>query len=264
MNKYVGILRHYDNVPIVGNRKIARTESTDAVKWTKSTTIIEGTPLNQLHDMTIFRDGGVYLGLLGCMNYPSMKSRDGVRQHIELAWSPDSYKWYRISPGTPLIAPTPTKETKYGKMPYDWGGIFTSHPIFRDGEIQIYYGACNWYFFDWRKGSLALATLRADGWAGYEQIDRTKPASITTTRIVCVGNNLRLSADVAPGGSIQVTLLDAENDKLAESKKLVAETATSAEVQWTDGFSFGSVQGDKIRLRFDLKDAKLYSFSFRD
>jgi len=150
LNKYVGILRHYDRVPITGNRKIARSESADSVKWAKSTTILEGTPLKQLHDMTIFRDGGVYLGLLGCMNYPSMKSRDGVRQHVELAWSPDSYKWYRISPGTPLIAPTPTEETKYGKMPYDWGCIFTSTPIFREGEIQIYYGASDeWHCRDW-------------------------------------------------------------------------------------------------------------------
>ena len=99
LKKYVGILRHYDPIPVTGNRKIARTESVDSVTWTKSETIIEGTPQNQLHDMVIFRDGGVYLGLLGCMNYPSKETRNGVRQHIELAWSPDSYKWHRINPG---------------------------------------------------------------------------------------------------------------------------------------------------------------------
>lgn len=263
IQKYIGIVRHYDNVPIVGNRKIARTESADAVKWTKSKLIVEGTPLKQLHDMVIFRDGGVYLGLLGMMHYPSMKSKDGVRQHVELAWSGDSYTWHRICPGTPLIGPTPTKETKYGKMPYDWGCIFPSAPVFRDGEIQIYYGACDWYFFDWRKSGLALATLRPDGWAGYEQIDGNKPASITTTPVVCAGDKLRLSADVSRSGSIKVTILDKDNKKLAVGEPM-KQTVTDAQVKWPKGFSLEKLKGKRIKLKFELRDAKLYSFSFSD
>ena len=171
LKKYVGILRHYDPIPVTGNRKIARTESVDSVTWTKSETIIEGTPQNQLHDMVIFRDGGVYLGLLGCMNYPSKETRNGVRQHIELAWSPDSYKWHRINPGTPFISNSKSNNNEYGKMPYDWGCVFPSAPVFVDDEIRIYYGASDWYFFDWRKGGLALATLGKDRWAGYEPLN---------------------------------------------------------------------------------------------
>ena len=38
--------------------------------------IIEGTPKNQMHDMVIFRAGGVFLGLLGVMDYPSVKSME--------------------------------------------------------------------------------------------------------------------------------------------------------------------------------------------
>ena len=41
LKKYVGILRHYDPIPVTGNRKIARTESIDSVTWTKSETIIK-------------------------------------------------------------------------------------------------------------------------------------------------------------------------------------------------------------------------------
>ena len=109
LQKYVGIVRHYDRFPVVGNRKIARTESADGLKWARSELIIEGTPKNQMHDMVIFRAGGVFLGLLGVMDYPSVKSMEGVRQQIELAWSPDTYTWYRVLPGTPMIAKTPTK-----------------------------------------------------------------------------------------------------------------------------------------------------------
>lgn len=259
--KYVGIVRHYDDLPITGHRKIARTESADAVNWTRSTTVMEGTPLNQLHDMSIFRDGGVFLGLVGCMNYPSKESREGVRQHVELAWSPDSYTWHRISPGIPLIGPTEGGETKFGKMPYDWGNSFAAQPIIRDDEIRIYYGASDWYFFDWRKGSLALATLRKDGWAGYEQIDSEKVATITTTPVKWSGSDLRLTADVFEGGSVRVMLLDDTGEQLAVGEPLT-QTVTDAVVEWGNGFSSKDLEGRRIRCRFDLSAAKLYSFSF--
>ncbi len=263
LNKYVGILRHYDPVPITGNRKIARTDSDDAVTWTKSKTILEGTPLRQLHDMTIFRAGGVYLGLLGCMNYPSKKSRHGVRQHIELAWSPDSYKWHRISPGTPLIGHTPATAEQYGAMPYDWGALFPAAPVFLENEIRIYYGGSDWYFFDWRKGHLALATLRPDGWAGYRQIDKRKSAVVTTTPVACGGGKLRVSADVAAGGFIRVALLDKDRQKLAVGVRLT-QTVTAAEIEWPPGFSLESRSGELVRLEFELIGGQLYSFSFQE
>ena len=48
-------------------------------------------------------------------------------------------------------------------MPYDWGAMFPSQPVIREKEVQIFYGASDWYFFDWRKSGLALATLRLGG-----------------------------------------------------------------------------------------------------
>jgi len=148
-------------------------------------------------------------------------------------------------------------------MPYDWGTIFASAPIFLDDEIRIYYGACDWYFFDWRKSGLALATLRADGWAGFEQIDGKKPATITTKPVVFAGDKLQLSADFSGSGSIKVTLLDKDSNKLAAGQP-IKQTVTDAEVKWPRGFSLEKLRGKQIRLRFELGYAKLYSFSFSD
>ena len=259
LRKYIGIVRHYDKFPVVGNRKIARTESLDAVKWTRSTLAIEGSPQLQTHDMVIFRAGRVFLGLLGMMRYPSLKSRHGVRQHIELAWSPDSTTWHRICPGTPLVGHTAAKEKKYGAMPCDWGAMFPSTPVILDREIRIYYGASDWYFFDWRKGGLALATLRPDGWAGFEPVAADRPASITTTPLPCFGGSLRLSADVSGSGTIRVALLDENNKALAVSEPLTG-SATDAELKWRGGFSLAELAGNRIRLKFELRAAKLYSF----
>ena len=249
LGKYIGILRHYDPLPITGHRKIARTESYDAVHWTKSKTILTGTPLKQLHDMVIFRDGGVFLGLVGCMHYPSKQSRHGVRQHIELAWSPDSYKWYRISPGTPFIAGTPSNRRVYGKMPHDWGVMFPSAPVFRKDEVRIYYGASDWYFFDWRKGCLALATIGRDRWAGYQPIDARESAVVVTKPFAGPMNRLRVTADVGPGGFVRVSLGNAIG-------RVISRSVTNTQVQWLDSVK------SKGKLRFELKNAKLYSFGF--
>ncbi len=211
--------------------------------------------------MVLFRDGGVYLGLLGVMHYPSAKSREGVRQHIELAWSPDSYNWHRIAEGTPLIANTPRAEKKYGTMPYDWGAMFPSQPVFRDDGIRIYYGASDWYFFDWRKSGLALATLRKDGWAGYQPVDRSRPAVVTTTSLSRQPGNLRLTADIEPGGSIRVALLDGNHNELATSAP-ITRTVTDHEVRWPAGTPLEKIENATLRFRFELLHAKLYSFAF--
>ena len=259
LKRYVGILRHYDPIPVTGNRKVARTESLDSVTWTKSETIIEGTPQDQLHDMVIFRDGGVYLGLLGCMNYPSKETRNGVRQHIELAWSPDSYKWHRINPGTPFISNSKSNNNEYGKMPYDWGCVFPSAPVFVDDEIRIYYGASDWYFFDWRKGGLALATLDKNRWAGYEAINDIEPAVVTTIPM-SLSNKIFISADVQPQGSVNVGILDENGNKVMESQT-VTKSCTDLEIVLTQSIELSNT--NKLRIQFTLNQSKIYSYSIR-
>ena len=259
LKRYVGILRHYDPIPVTGNRKIARTESIDSVTWTKSETIIEGTPQDQLHDMVIFRDGGVYLGLLGCMNYPSKETRNGVRQHIELAWSPDSYKWHRINPGTPFISNSKSNNNEYGKMPYDWGCVFPSAPVFVDDEIRIYYGASDWYFFDWRKGGLALATLDKNRWAGYEAINDIEPAVVTTTPLK-LDNHIHITADVGKVGLIVVNVLDQKGEILVSSEGI---KNSCTEFKLNFGRQYNNINGSKCRIQFIINRAKIYSFRTR-
>ncbi len=254
--KYIGITRLKTDVRLVG-----RTESSDFVNWTKAKVVLQGvSPQLQTHDMVVFPAGGVYIGLLGIMEFPREKSNYNVKQHVELAWSPDTVTWHRIQQGTPFIPHSPGANETYGKMPYDWGTIFASAPIFLDDEVRIYYGACDWYFFDWRKGYLALARLRPDGWAGYEQEAGNKPAIITTTPVVCTGGMLRLCADVDKKGFVKVTLID-KNGILAQSR-IIKKTVTDGAVKWLDKFSLKNLRGKDVRLRFELKNAKLYSFNF--
>ena len=244
-------------------RLVARTESSDFVNWTKAEIVLQGPGRHrQTHDMVVFPTGGVYIGLLGVMEFPE-DDDDRVKQHVELAWSPDSVEWHRIQEETPFIGHTPSEEERYGAMPYDWGTIFASAPVFLDDEVRLYYGACDWFFFDWRRGFLAMATLRPDGWAGYEQVSAEAPAIVTTTPVAWTGKELHLTADVGEGGGVKVTLLGEGGGKLAESRP-IGTTATDAQVEWPDGSPGENLKGKTVRLRFEVRNAKLYSFCFSE
>jgi hypothetical protein len=200
--------------------------------------------------MPVFFHGGVYLGLVAII-YPQED-----RVWCELTWSPDTVTWHRICPDTPLIA------NSQKELAYDWGCVYAgAYPVFLEDQIRIYYGGSDWHHDNWRNAFLCMATLRPDGFAGYEPIEGNQSARIKTTPITCAGDTLRLTADVSDNGSIKVVVLDEHQNKLAESESMTT-TATDAEVRWKAGFSVGKNQGRAIRLRFDLRDSKLYSFSF--
>jgi len=249
LGKYVGITRTWGQQ----GRQVARTESDDFLKWTKAKVVLEGTDRgHQTYAMPTFFHGGVYLGLVAVI-YPKED-----RVWCELAWSPDTVTWHRVCPDTPLIA------NSEKEMAYDWGCVYAgAYPVFLKDQIRIYYGGSDWHHGNWRNAFLCLATLRPDGFAGYEPVDSNKPALITTTPIACTGKKLRLSADVRQSGSIKVTVLDRQNKELAEGEPMT-ETVTDGEVPWKEGFSLDTLQGNEIRLQFELRDSKLYSFSFHE
>ena len=165
LGKYVLITRRWGGAKTTGrygrggHRQKVRSESEDFLEWSKTELVIEGLDLDrQIHDMIVIPHAGVYLGLVGLFDI------EASRQWCELAWSPDSKQWHRIQPGKPLIANGPVMGD------YDWGCIFASKPIVMKDEILLYYGANDGRFMAWRNGYLALARLRPDGFAGYEQI----------------------------------------------------------------------------------------------
>lgn len=258
LKKYILITRHWGGANTtgrygrMGHRQKVRSESSDFLNWSKTELVIEGLDLRrQIHDMPVVRHAGVYLGMVGLFDI------EASRQWCELAWSPDSKVWHRLQPGTPLIPNGPVMGD------YDWGCIFAAKPIIEKDRIRIYYGANDGRFMGWRNGYLALAWLRADGFAGYEQLagGSNKTGSITTKPVGVVNGSLALNADVAPSGFVKITALDQDNGILGESK-LISKTVTDAPISWKGGFSLRDLIGKKIKLKFELRDAKLFSFSF--
>jgi len=241
LGKYVGITRTWGRQ----GRQVARTESDDFLKWTKANVVLEGTDKgHQTYAMPTFFHGGVYLGLVAII-YPKED-----RVWAELTWSPDTVQWNRVCPDTPLIA------NSEKEMAYDWGCVYAgAYPVFLEDEIRIYYGGSDWHHGNWRNAFLCMATLRPDGFAGYQQESKDGPAILTTTSIPRSGQTLRITADVAEGGSIKVIALD-KDGKIIASAEPVSTTVTDRSLKWQNELEAGSV-----RLRFELSNAKLYSFS---
>ena len=260
LGKYVLITRRWGGATTAGrygrkgHRQTVRSESEDFLKWSETEHVIEGLDLrNQIHDMLVIPHAGLYVGMVGLFDI------EASRQWCELAWSPDSRQWHRIQPGKPLIPNGPVMGD------YDWGCIFASKPIVMKDEVLLYYGANDGRFMGWRNGYLALARLRPDGFAGYEQIagGSNKTGSFTTKAISVVGNSLCVSADVAPSGFVKVTLLDKDNIPAAEGK-LVTATVSDGRIEWKDGCSLKELKDKEIKLKFELRESKVFSFSFHE
>jgi len=238
--KYIGITRLWD-----GQRIIGRTESTDFVHWTKAEEVFRGDKKNQTYAMTVFPYANLYLGLVMIFDI----KEDRVR--CELAWSPDTFEWHLICPGTPFI-PNSAKKNEY-----DWGCIYVAAtPIFLQNETRIYYGASNGPHTAWRDGFFCLATLRPDGFAGYEPVLIDKAGIIITKPVLCTSRHLSLSAD-ANNGSIQVQIFG-ENQK----SNLITADVTDEQVVWESDKDLSEYVGKQIQLQFHLNEATLYAFSF--
>ncbi|MCO6044134.1 hypothetical protein NG895_09460 [Aeoliella sp. ICT_H6.2] len=244
LSKYVGITRE-KNAEF--GRLVARTESDDFIHWSPAEVVLHGNDHNlQTYAMPTFYHGGVYLGLL------MIHDQQQDRVWTELAWSPDTKQWHRICPGVPLI-PNSDREGDY-----DWGCVYAAAtPVIREDEIRIYYGGSDGLHFGWRCGSLNLATLRPDGFAGYTQVSEQKPAIVTTTPIRTTGRLLALNADVSPSGFVEVAAIDAAGNKIAQCR---LTKSTTGEMSVLDV----PTDAGMYRLRFEFSNATVYSFRLRE
>ena len=256
LGEYVGFTRISSETKVTVNgqeqgvRAVGRVASKDFLKWTKVEQVFEGEmPHLQIYCMPAFRYQGIYLGL------PAIYNTETDRTHTELAWSPDTIQWHRVCPGSPLIPQGGERND------YDWGCVYpAANPVFLDDEIRLYYGASDGPHSGWRVGSFCLATLRPDGFAGYEPVSADEPAVIATNPISGYFASLCITADVEADGFVRATVVDEQGAALVHGETIY-NAVTNGAVTWKAGWDPISVSGRDIRLKFELRNSKLYSFS---
>ena len=256
--RYVCVTRGWSD----GIRTVLRSESEDFLRWSAPVEIMRGRDAHdQIYSMPICRYGDLYIGLPSIFHKGDDSAADWDSVDTELAISTDSLSWQRICPGQPLI---PRGEGEYPDGEYDCGCVYAAAPFVHDGVTFIYYGGSNGLHNNWREGSLNLATLELDRWAGYAPADANEPARLETRPLLLADEALRLNAEIEPGGVIRYMLLDAGGNPLAgyglDDCLPVTTGGAKRELRWR-GRHVSALRGETARLAFEFHIAKLYALS---
>ena len=260
--RYVGITRGWED----GVRTVQRTESRDFVHWSAPAEILRGRDAHdQIYAMPVFPWAGVYLGLPAVFHKGDREADDWDTVHTELAWSPDTLQWHRICPGQALI---PRGPGHYPTGAYDCGCVYPSVPVQKKGEILLYYGGSNGQHNAWREGSLNLARLRPDGFAGLVAGHTSGPGRLGTV-VFRLGTSagrvgLTVNAEIPPGGMLRAAVLD-EEEKAVTGFGLddclpASEGGASVVLAWKDR-RIGELAGQAVRFLFEFEAMTLYGFS---
>ena len=240
-----------------GKRARGYAESSDYVHWTDTspmlTTDERDEPADQLYCLHIVRYESIYLGLLKVYRTRTDQC------HIQLAFSRNARRWER-----PCREPFLPNADQKGA--YDHGNIDEAgEPIRMGDDLRFYYGGRHHLHNEKRPGettgSLCAATLRVDGFASFDGGE--KEGVLLTKPLRLKGKSLFINAD-AQAGEVRVEVLDEKSATLAPFTRANCRPLTSdtvrQEVAWKDSPGLESLQDKVIRLRFHLRNAKIYSF----
>jgi hypothetical protein len=254
----------------------------------------------QFYQMAPFPYGGYYFGLIAAYHNETLKPITDQqpwtdRKNLHLAYSRNGVTWSRVGKQGAIPAHeldgdkdwlTVAQEAVF--LPYgekdkewDWGTVspyFTPEPIIVGDEIWLYYMAQkgrNWWTYvgdppkfdptaEEPELGVGLAKLRLDGFVSIDAGE--EEGTLTTKPFVFLGDTIEVNAN-AEGGSLVVEALDAEGEPIEGFAEADAEAIRSDSVRhaaaWNGNADCHVLQGRPIRLRFHMKNTKLYSFTPR-
>ena len=289
--RYVAYLRY--GPP--NTRWISLIESEDFVHWSPKVTLFpkERVSLDiprttKLYQMEVLPYENYYFGMISTYYgetikpIPPEKEAWADKLDVQLTFSRNGRTWRRVG-GRGAYRPEEFDEERdweaeseaatfipwgRAKRDWDWGAIYPLQaPIVVGDEIRIYYigkTGRHWggYHGDGEStGGIGLATLRLDGFVSVEG-----SGTLTTKPLVFIGDGLEVNAD-ATGGSLRVEVLDPEGNVIEGFSKDDCEPLTANVIRhllkWTGKDDCHLIQAQPIRLRFHLKNAKLFSFTPR-
>ena len=249
-------------------RRVGQVESDDFVHWTPMRTVVaaddrDPMPRDQFYNMQVLLHDELRIGLMTVFSYGYERPRGPV----QLTYSRDGLNWHRGG-GREVFLPTSERPGDF-----DWGFIWpVQGPLVRDDEIWIYYvgwGADHNSVppdgFTGFKSGVALSKLRLDG---FVSVDAGAGGGVLTTKPFRFrGGELLINAD-AESGRVQVEILSADGSALENFGKdncdALESDAVRHRVTWNGQGNLKDLEGQPLRLKFHLRNAKLFSFGFRD
>ena len=244
-------------------RRIGRCVSDDFVNWSDPEDVLvpdeHDPPAMEFYGMPVCRYEGHYLGLPYVFHARPEEplQRNFGTIDVQLASSRDGVSWERAGDRKPFIPNGPP-----GSI--DAGEIFVARgPVAVDDELWFYYspGAME-HGVTGRSGPICLAKLRRDGFVSVDAGDET--GALVTKTFRCAGGPLTINA-AARGGLVGVAVLDEDGIQHRGYSRhecaLFDGDSTSHRVTWRDKRSLDELQGRNIRLKFYLRNAKLFAFA---
>ena len=242
-----------------GGRKTARAESSDCINFTKPEMVLQCDGIDeggtQIYAMPINIYEGMYLGMIWIY-------REGVDGTIDtsLATSRDGINWQRVLDRQTFL-------TLGEKGTWEDGMVRISQNfITHNDQLYFYYGGVNGPHTGMKfsqverkfKSMLGLATLRRDG---FVSLDAGETEGFMLTKPLALnGKDLYLNVD-ASRGYVIVSVTDDVGTPLENyiSERIVGD---QLEVKVIFTASLEALKDKEVRLKFQLKDASMYSYWF--
>ena len=292
--KYVAYIR--PDVSRTGNvRTVGRSVSDDFFDWTVPEIVLEpdekDPPGTEFYWCPVFKYQGVYFGMPSLYHtyLEEPKIRMGAPLDVQLATSRDGINWDRTEERKPFIprggpGTVDSGEIYAAKEPlivgdelwFYYGGFIVDHGITHDqlgrpahplpdGSSSHGYGQETVQLLAQRGGTINLAKLRLDGFASMNATE--EEGYLVTKPFECEDEDLLINA-YARGGQISVAVLDEAGQHIGDYytgfRKIDCSPFDSDslrhKVTWRHFTSLGTLKGRTIRLKFYLRNAKLYSF----
>ena len=254
-------------------RSYGYAESEDFIHWSPTEFMMapdrKDLVDSQYMQFTAGIDGEFYIGF------------NAVHQTHEQTWdiflmtSRDAFHWNWANRHVPYIP-----RGEIGS--YDAGYMTPSGPIFHDGKVWIFYGAYSGAhsFNPTRLGShsrmsIALCTLPQNRWIGL--LAGPSLGTVVTRPVVFKGSRLFVDLDASVPDQkprnpphfdeceVRAALTDQSGAPISGfelGRSTVLTRSEEQELSWT-GADLSKLAGKPVRIRFELRNAALYSFQFR-
>lgn len=175
-----------------------------------------------------------------------------------VGFSRDGFHWHR-----PDRKPLMGVSERYGD--WNWGNVQSAGGCCLVVRDKLY------FYVSGRKGmagspasgecATGLATLRRDGFASMDA--GAEGGSLITRPVRFAGKHLFVNVDAAQG-ELRVEILDADGKPIPpfteKNCRPVSLNSTIEPVRWKGARDLSALVGRPVRLRFSLRNARLYSF----
>lgn len=241
------------------------SESEDLIHWSPPRFMMYPDRLDPIDRQIYAHVGFVYesmwLGLIQSMKY---REHDWKQTDLCLSYSRDGRHWLRPQDRRPFIplGDGDSWESDYSVSSY-------TAPVRVGDELYIYYTSTRnpeRYSKDpnapWPQQQVGLAKLRRDGFASLNA--GNKPGRIVTRPLAFAGKSLLVNAEVADGGWIKAAVWSRDARPVSEysldEAVPVTKGTTRGRMAWKSKDKLEPPDEDHLRIAFQLKNAKLYSF----